>query len=48
MTAPGGQLALASEFTLKMTPFLGILVFVDFGEAMMYCIHYEEDTISFL
>lgn len=22
--------------------FLGILVFIDFGEAMMYCIHYEE------
>lgn len=47
-TARGTRGARASEFTLEMTPFLGILVFVDFGEAMMYCSHHEEDNQFFL
>lgn len=47
ITTHSTQVAIGSQSTLKITPFLRILVFIDFGEAMMYCIRYEEDTISF-
>lgn len=35
---------MGSWFTLKMTPFFGILAFTYLGEAVMFCVHYEENN----